>query len=269
MRRFLLLMMLILPMAVSARTCSKCHGSGQMKVFHGMATYGLKKDKKKCPVCGDWVPIGVTHYDTCDRCGGTGQVETAIDRRNAERSARIEDLANEGLSYLTPAELSQFQALQELLKGHKERVDCHACEATGRCPQCRGTGSGLDGYCYICSGTGRCIGCQGTGTARWEQVDLTEEERKEIMGRMASLVSNAMKRHNSNNSVSLAEEEDEEENQYAENEIEGDDESTEASSKDQESLSDILYGIIGIAVILGIIYFIISFIIKLFKSIFS
>lgn len=47
MKKVLLLLVLLMPMAVSARTCTKCHGSGQMKVFHGMATYGVKKDKKK------------------------------------------------------------------------------------------------------------------------------------------------------------------------------------------------------------------------------
>lgn len=208
MRIFLLLLILILPMTVSARTCSKCQGSGKMKVFHGMATYGVRKEKKKCPVCRELIPVGITHYDTCDRCNGTGQVSSSIDRRREERSARLEDQANEGLSYLSPAELSQFNAYKELLKGHNERVDCHACQASGKCPQCRGTGSGFNGYCYICSGTGRCIGCQGRGIARWEQVDPTEEEQQEIESRMASLVINAMNRHNGNNSFSLFDDED-------------------------------------------------------------
>lgn len=248
-----LVVMALLPLSMQARTCSKCGGSGQMKVFHSLSTYGVSNKKHQCPICKEWVPVGEAHYDTCDRCGGTGQVETVMDRRNAERSAKLEDEANEGLSHLTPAELSQFQALQELLKGRKERVECTACSATGRCPQCNGSGWAGGRECFVCSMTGKCIGCYGTGTARWNTVYPTEEEKQEIMGRMAALVSNAVRREQGSNQMP---DNDLKDNLAVDDEDMEEDasEDTEETVAPQEEEDDDIYGVIGLAAIVGFIY---------------
>ena len=249
-----LVVMVLLPLGMQARSCSKCGGSGQMKVFHSLSTYGVSNKKQRCPICKEWVPVGEVHYDTCDRCGGSGQVETAMDRVNAERSARLEDEANEGLSHLTPAELSQFEALKELLKGRKERVECTACGATGRCPQCNGSGWAGGRECFICSMTGKCIGCYGTGTARWQTVYPTEEEKKEIMGRMAELVSNAVKRdHGSVGNRQLDQDLDEAEE--IEEEVSDNDTETEQVAKDEDD-DDSWLGVLGFIVIAAFLYWI-------------
>ena len=229
-----------LSFTANARTCSKCNGSGRMKIFYELSTYGISRDKKQCPICKQWIPVGTEHTETCDRCGGTGRVETAMDRRNAERSSRMEDAAAEGLSYLNPGELAQYQALQEMLKGHMENVDCQTCNKTGRCMNCNGSGYTLDGnMCYLCSSTGKCMICYGTGISGSRYVEPSAAEKQEILKKMGQLVSNAMNRENGNSSVSSAYEN-------------GDETTSPSHSKDKRS--SVWGWIFAIAVVAFIIY---------------
>lgn len=175
---------------VASRPCSKCNGSGKMTIFHPVATYGVN-GKHQCPICKNWIPDGVKHTETCDQCHGKGYVESATDNRNNGQ----QDRANEGLSYLTPAELSYYQSLSEQLKGHDEPVKCHACQGSGHCHVCHGTGMSGSGSCWVCSGIGKCISCYGTGISRWIHVDPTEAERKDILSKMAQLLKDAMNRN--------------------------------------------------------------------------
>jgi len=46
--------------------------------------------------------------------------------------------------------------------------DCNACNGTGRCRECDGTGHGLIARCVVCFGAGKCESCGGTGTRAQE-----------------------------------------------------------------------------------------------------
>ena len=209
---FVLLILCIVSQNSFARRCTRCGGSGKMIVFFGnLAEFGLKKNKKKCPICEQWIISGVEHRETCDRCGGAGDYETSGDRAiKSIRDGHVEE-ANEGLSYLSPAELSLFEAYKERLKGHKEKVPCMACNESGRCRQCNGSGYVYGMGCPVCSMTGICIACHGGGIARWEHVYPSEEEKNEILSEMASLLSKSVNRYYQNHA-----EDEVEENNYEE-----------------------------------------------------
>lgn len=196
---FVLLFVLAISLEVYSRTCPKCNGSGRMKIFYALSTYGISREKKQCPICKQWITAGTEHTEPCDRCGGSGHVETAMDRRNAENSSRQDDAVAEGLSYLTPGELALYEALKEQLKGHRENVDCPTCGKTGRCINCNGSGYTIDGnMCYMCSSTGKCTICYGTGVSGSRYVEPSEAERQEILRKIGQLLSNAMNRENGN-----------------------------------------------------------------------
>ena len=132
-------------------------GSGKMTIFYSMAVYGTSRSKQQCPICRQWFLRGTEHKETCDRCGGTGRVTTAMDRRNQNRESK----ADEALSYLTPAELALYYNLVDQLKGHYETVPCRLCQGRGNCISCRGIGYIGEFPCPTCGGLGRCSSCGG------------------------------------------------------------------------------------------------------------
>jgi hypothetical protein len=46
------------------------------------------------------------------------------------------------------------------------KIPCPACEGTGTCPRCGGSGGGdsAEAMCPDCRGTGDCRRCEGEGT---------------------------------------------------------------------------------------------------------
>lgn len=57
----------------SARKCAYCSGTGRVKKYYSVATYGQTETKKKCEECGSYYypSNGHTHVN-CGHCGGTG-----------------------------------------------------------------------------------------------------------------------------------------------------------------------------------------------------
>lgn len=188
MKKTLLLFLLIVfsSIAVTARTCPKCHGKGKIEI-PGVGSYGVSTDKHKCHVCGRWITDGETHWDECPQCGGTGEVGGG-----GGGSTGSEDM----LSNLTPAELAQFENLKDLLKGHMEYPTCTKCNGSGLCQHCGGVIT-LDGpSCPYCGGTGQCLSCNGHGTmpGRW----VEPENKEEIQQQMAALLRKASERASNN-----------------------------------------------------------------------
>lgn len=173
--------------------CSKCGGTGKMVVISDkMASFGLKKEKKQCPICKQW--FATEHRETCDRCNGNGYVKTARDRRNDSRASRVDENLEEGLSYLTPAELSLYESLGEGLKGHREPIPCQACNQTGQCLVCKGTRNFMGTPCGGCAGTGMCTTCYGQKISGWKYIEPTKEEIEQVTRRRIELILNARQR---------------------------------------------------------------------------
>ena len=61
--------------------CKKCGGGGKMQTRFAMSTFGLDNRKLQCPYCKEWILASETHWDPCDRCGGTGKVEELWSRK--------------------------------------------------------------------------------------------------------------------------------------------------------------------------------------------
>jgi hypothetical protein len=70
----------------------------------------------------------------------------------------------------------EFQALREqaaqapdkkvvctICNGRSSLDLCVACDNTGKCPTCNGSGKVLDAICATCVGTGKCFLCSGSG----------------------------------------------------------------------------------------------------------
>ena len=198
MKRIFLMTVAILLLqveVVAQSRCTKCGGSGRMTIFHSMATYGISRSKQQCPICRQWFFRGTEHKETCDRCNGTGKVTTALDRQNSSRNSRTNDAADEALSYLTPAELTQYYNLVEQMKGHTETVPCRLCQGRGLCISCRGIGYIGEFPCPTCGGLGRCSSCGGQRIEAYTRlVEPTPAEKERIQRQIAELIKNAMSR---------------------------------------------------------------------------
>lgn len=130
--------------------------------------YGVEKNKKRCPVCGDMVFSG--HRDQCTVCGGSGNLD---DRVQSDGNSAAEAAADKGRNFLmqnpTADEYSYMQSiLQSMFLAKTVWDDCNVCNGTGKCPQCGGyqnfsIDADVSTLCRLCGGGGLCIRCDGKG----------------------------------------------------------------------------------------------------------
>lgn len=52
-----------------AAQCSHCD-HGYIYISRSSGTYGVTRDKKKCPMCGDYYCVGESHVHRCPYCSG-------------------------------------------------------------------------------------------------------------------------------------------------------------------------------------------------------
>lgn len=186
--RFILtLIMLLSATFAEARQCSKCGGSGRMRMFENrVASYGMSSEKVQCRICRQWFINGSSHTEPCDACGGRGQIGEAGTSSSNVSNAEV---------YLTTEERAQIEAIQNLLKGTKQQVDCEACKGTGLCPVCHGYGITAPNMpCVGCRAScGKCMLCNGLGH-QWRRVMPTKEEEERLMRMLVEITAKGAER---------------------------------------------------------------------------
>lgn len=202
MKQILLLMFLaLLPLQdASARQCPRCHGSGWQVTIPDVSHYGVEKNKKRCPVCGDMVFSG--HRDQCTVCGGSGNID---DRVQSDGNSAAEAAADRGREFLmqnlTADEYSYLQSvLQSMFLAKTVWDDCNVCNGTGKCPQCGGyqnfsIDADVSTLCRLCGGAGLCIRCDGRGFLN-KRIELmySDAERQRMAANCGVINSLAQKR---------------------------------------------------------------------------
>ena len=158
--------------AAVARDCPICHGRGSVKItmFGGYTI--SEDDDRPCPYCKKL--ISGTHYCTCPKCGGSGEVGGGDSDRNLPVNKY--DLQK----YLNPDEYLALENLQQLsYKGTKfVKAPCQLCNQTGICKGCKGTGIIFgDQFCPCLDG--RCNSCRGRKYV-YQEVPFTPEEKANI-----------------------------------------------------------------------------------------
>ena len=90
----------------------------------------------------------------------------------AQQSAQNNQGQQSGQQTQTPPEYDSFQEYEEYFNQQNgpqqqqgQQAMCNACQGTGKCASCNGSGKTEDGLaCFDCKGSGRCKECKGKGT---------------------------------------------------------------------------------------------------------
>lgn len=169
MKRILFILMALMVLtSVEAKKCHRCNGKRRIQTQFAVGSYGVSNKKIKCSICGKWIYAGVSHWDDCPVCGGTGEVGGSSSSSSSDRMDIYQ-------RYLTTAEYQDFTRwLQVAMQGQKVYATCPTCQGKKYCLLCKGTGLaqyqhpydtelGMLTKCPNCGGTCACMKCSGKG----------------------------------------------------------------------------------------------------------